>query len=228
MKDLCLLRFGIRSGLLLLSASCCAGCGDRAIPFSAPQPWVSSFTLVDQSANLNVGQGYASGTATDGTPLNFFFDTQVLYRSSSYDTLEPVAVNYYFLPPGTSHMGAGDYYNGHVYAVIEHWQSCSLSSAPIFIATFNATTLAQESTIEITSFIPEASGIAIDPGRRPGHRQLLLRSPPPLPLPHCGLELQRHHSSPDPRRQYSGRQLPRRLRLHRRNQRRTLRSAPRR
>lgn len=149
--------------LLLLSAGCAAGCGDRAIPFAASQPWISSFTLVDQSVNLNVFQGYASGTATDGTPLNFFFTNSILFRSSSYDTLDPVAVNSNFLPAGTTHLGAGDYASGHVYGVIEHWQSCTLSSAPIFIAIFDANTLDMEKTIDITAFIPEASGIAIDP-----------------------------------------------------------------
>jgi hypothetical protein len=148
---------------VLLTAGLCAGCGERTIPWPSAQPWVASFTLVDQSANLNVLQGYASGTAADGTPLNFFFTTGALYSSSSYDTLNVIAANSTFLPPGTTHMGAGDYSNGHVYGVLEHWQGCSLSSAPIYIAVFNATTLARETTFEITGSVPEASGIAMDP-----------------------------------------------------------------
>lgn len=164
MRDFCLLRFSIRSALLLLSALCCAGCGDRVIPPVAPQPWVSSLTLVDQSTNVNMVQGYASGTSLDGTPLNFFFSNSLLYSSSTYDSLTPVAVNQNLLPPKTNHLGAGDYYDGHVYGVIENWQGCDQSSAPIFVAIFDAATLQQESTVEITAWIPEASGIAIIPG----------------------------------------------------------------
>lgn len=159
-----LLRLSVRSTAFLLSATFCAGCGDRAIPSAAPEPWVSSFSLVDQSTNLNVVQGYASGTSLDGTPLNFFFSNSLLYSSSTYDSLTPVAVNSNLLPPKTNHLGAGDYYDGQVYGVIENWQGCDQSSAPIFVAIFDGATLQQKSTAEITAWIPEASGIAIIPG----------------------------------------------------------------
>lgn len=148
-------------GLLLL-AGLCVGCGETVIPIRAAGNWISSFRLVDQSANLRVRQGYASGTSSSGSALNFFFDTQALYSSSSYDTLQTVASNRNFLLPGTTHLGAGDYADGHVYGVIEHWQSCSKSAAPIFIIIFDASTLAVERAVEITTVIPEASGIAIE------------------------------------------------------------------
>lgn len=171
-RDRCGLKVAIRVSALrgssccfvvLLAAAFCAGCGERVIPAPAPDPWVTSLTLVDQSDNLKLDQGYASGLLPDGTPLNFFFDTAALYRSSSYDSLDVVASNRNFLPPGATHMGAGDYYDGHVYAVVEHWHGCKASSAPIYVAVFDATTLAEEQTAEIDPWIPEASGIAIDP-----------------------------------------------------------------
>ena len=156
-------RFPCRPALLLAVAGFCASCGDNVVPELSPERWVTSFTLVDQSGNVSVAQGYASGTADDGTPLNYFFTNQALYRSSSYDELEVVASNRDFLPSGTNHLGAGDYHDGHVYGVAENWRSCSASRAPIFIVIFDSTTLAVERAIEITSYTSEASGITIDP-----------------------------------------------------------------
>ncbi|MGA7524715.1 MAG: hypothetical protein WBW84_19860 [Acidobacteriaceae bacterium] len=128
----------------------------------SPDLWVTEFVNAGLSGNVQVFQGFSSGQSAAGDPLNFFFDTQALYLSSSYDSLDVVAGNLNPLLPGTTHMGAGDYNDGHVYAVIEHWQGCGASSDPIFIAVFNAQTLAAEQSIEISAYIPEASGIAID------------------------------------------------------------------
>ncbi|MFP5228937.1 MAG: hypothetical protein ACLGXA_15065 [Acidobacteriota bacterium] len=147
----------------LAATSLCAGCGTHFVPESSTGNWIASFTLVDQSANVNAAQGYASGTSATDAPLNFFFSNQVLYRSSSYDAPSPIVTNTNLLPAGTTHLGDGDYYDGHVYGVIEHWHGCKAGGAPIFISIFDGTTLEQEQTIEITPWIPEASGIAIDP-----------------------------------------------------------------
>lgn len=135
------------------------GCGVVFLPQSG---WTGSFTLVDQSADLGIFQGYASSGAPYDSG-NYFFDTRALYLSSSHDKMQLVAANRNLLLPGTNHMGDGDYYDGRVYGVIEHWTGCQNPSGPIYIATFDAQTLQGEDHVEITADLPEASGIAIDP-----------------------------------------------------------------
>lgn len=152
-----------RAGILVVtSILLCAGCGVTAIAPDPPNPWVRAFVNTDQSADVLVNEGYASGTSTTGESLNYFFGAGALYLSSSYDSLNVIASNRNVLLPGTTHMGAGDYFDGHVYGVIEHWQGCQASNAPIFVTVFNAGTLAEEQSMEISADIPEASGIAID------------------------------------------------------------------
>jgi len=127
--------------------------------------WISSFTLVNQSSNIPVLQGYASAGTPDDS-VNYFFDTSALYLSSSPNSLVEVASNHDLLLDGTNHMGDGDFYDGKVYGVIEHWAGCRTSSAPIYIVIFDGKSLAAEKYIEITSDLPEASGIAIVPDSR--------------------------------------------------------------
>lgn len=152
--------------LALLAAALCVGCGVTIVDQDAGGPWIAGFVNTEQSADVHVLQGYASGTSPEGESLHYFFNTRALYRSRSYHSLDVIASNRSFLLPGVTHLGAGDYYDGHVYGVMEHWHGCNASSAPIFIAVFNGETLALESTVEISSDLPEASGIAIDPENR--------------------------------------------------------------
>jgi hypothetical protein len=145
--------------LLLLSLLFGMGC---RVVFQNQGGWITSFGLVNQSANLGVFQGYASDGATSDS-VNYFFDTHALYLSSSPNRLNVVASNRDVLVPDTNHMGDGDVYDGKVFGVIEHWAGCRASTAPIYIVIFNGQTLARERYIEITADLPEASGIAINP-----------------------------------------------------------------
>lgn len=159
--------------LLLLCAIFGTGCG-VTFPGSVSQsnaasadpgpngPWVTAFQLVGQSQNVKVMQGYASGVTSSEPDLNYFFDTGALFLSSSDETLLPVAGNTSLLLPGTTHQGAGDYYAGKVYSVVENWHGCSRPDTPIFVQTFDGTTLQSLGTADISAYLPEASGIAID------------------------------------------------------------------
>lgn len=136
-----------------------AGCG---VVYRNQSGWIGTFTLVNQTTNLGISQGYASsGNAEDSG--NYFFDTQALYLSSKSDQMDLVTANRDLLPPGTNHMGDGDYYDGRVYGVIEHWAGCQNASDPIYISIFDAKTLKKEEDVEITADLPEASGIAVIP-----------------------------------------------------------------
>jgi hypothetical protein len=109
-----------------------------------------------------VGQGYASGTSASGAELNYFFNTTALYLSSSYDSLDIIASNKKLSVGAASHMGDGDYYDGKVYAPLEHWTSCSVSDAPVVIVTFDGTTLKNDYSADISAYQSEASSVAID------------------------------------------------------------------
>lgn len=145
----------------LLSIVAClpVGCASVADPSS---PWFT-FTLVGQSANVHANQGYASGISPTNGPLNYFFASRTLTLSSTYNTLTVETSNNDFLIPGTNHMGAGDVFDGTVYAVIEHWSHCGVSLSPIVIVLFDGESLNVEKTIDISRDLPEASGIAIVP-----------------------------------------------------------------
>jgi hypothetical protein len=113
---------------------------------------------------MHVGQGYASGVLPNGNEANYFFDTQYLYLSKSHDKPEIVAKNVDVLLPETTHMGDGDFYNGTVYAPIEHWRGCgNPPQAPIYIVTFDGQSLARLNAYDISATQPEASSVAIIP-----------------------------------------------------------------
>ncbi len=145
---------------LVCSIACLpVGCASVVIN---PDGW-PTFTLVGQSANVHADQGYASGVSKTNSPLNYFFGTQALYLSSTYNALNVEVSNHDVLVSGTNHIGAGDVYDGIVYGVIENWSRCSEPHSPILIVLFDGSTLAVEKTIDISHDVPEASGIAIVP-----------------------------------------------------------------
>lgn len=152
--------------LVALSAvAVCLLAGCESFVAAPPQPnqWVGTFSLADHSQRIAANQGYASGISPAGVALHYFFQTGAVYLSRDWKSLDLVASNLHPLPSGTTHLGAGDYSEGHVYDVAEHWTACNADNGPIFIVVLDAATLQREKTVEITGDLPEASGIAIDP-----------------------------------------------------------------
>jgi hypothetical protein len=161
-------------GILCALSSVLCGCGQIILPVSTSTACSTSskpaancgpngFTLVGQSGDVRVGQGYASSNPPTNVPGDYFFDTVTLYLSTNYNSLDPAASTNMQIVPGTNHMGDGEFYNGNLYGVIEHWNGCSKSSGPIYIDIFDSTTLQIVQTSEISLYQSEASGITIDP-----------------------------------------------------------------
>jgi hypothetical protein len=135
-------------------------------PAPAPIPaptvlpaWVNGFTLIGQSENTGVFQGYA----TDGADSHYFFDTGALYKSSSYLQNLPTVANHSPLIDGTNHMGDGAYYAGKVYSIVENWQGCGAPPSRAAIVVFDAQTLGRLSFTDITMNHHETSSITILP-----------------------------------------------------------------
>jgi hypothetical protein len=160
---LCMLLFFlcgcVRHDVLVSSSNCPA-----SFTFSTQGAdcWPNGLTLAGQSGDVKVTQGYASSKPATGVAGDYFFETSALYLSTNYNSLDATVSNSRLNVPGTNHMGDGDYYNGKVYGVIENWNGCATSSAPVFIAVFDGATLQIDQTIEVTAYQSEASGITID------------------------------------------------------------------
>jgi hypothetical protein len=147
-----------------LPLGCARGFTNTPVQTATPgKPFITSITLVDQSSDTSAGQGYVSGDTTPQGSLNYFISTGEIVLSSDFDTLKVVLRNSNVLPPGTNHMGAGDYYQGKVYSVAETWKGCQSLSSPLYIGVYDGTTLNREQAIDISSYTTEASGIAIVP-----------------------------------------------------------------
>jgi len=165
-------RYSLYFGIAVTLASLLpTGCGTEIAGSHNPSayaneaaitgPWIRGFTRAGVSADIHANQGYAYGTAPDGTDLHYFFASRTLTLSSTYLTLTPLASSDALLP-NTDHQGAGDYYDGRVYSVVQDWHGCSVPDGPIDVEVFDGTSLAPLSSADITAYQPEASGMTID------------------------------------------------------------------
>lgn len=66
------------------------------------------------------------------------------------------------LPSGINHLGDPCYYNGKLYIPAEYWEDCSTTENQV-IAIYDAETLQLLEYHDISSYVDEASSIAIDP-----------------------------------------------------------------
>jgi hypothetical protein len=119
------------------------------------------FTDVSQSPDTGCHQGYA----TDGTS-HFLFDTHRILKRADDATWHITGVNDTPFEglTGFDHVGDGDYFEGKLYAPVEHYTSCANDSSPaVFI--FDATTLVRTGVIDLP-IAQEVSGVAVRPESR--------------------------------------------------------------
>jgi len=119
------------------------------------------FTDQSQSPDTGCHQGYA----TDGTS-HFLFDTHRILKRADDATWHITGVN--DTPfnglPGYDHIGDGDYFEGSLYAPVEHYTSCTDDSNPaIFL--FDAATLTRTRIVDLP-VAQEVSGVAVLPASR--------------------------------------------------------------
>jgi hypothetical protein len=119
--------------------------------------------FVDQSQSPDTGchQGYA----TDGVS-HFVFDTHRILRRANDATWHITGVNDKPFEglTGFDHIGDGDYFEGTLYAPVEHYNSCTNDSNPaIFL--FDAATLVRTRVVDLP-VAKEVSGVAVVPAAR--------------------------------------------------------------
>lgn len=132
---------------------------NETVPAPGTDTWITGFQQSGQSLDLQVAQGYSSCGN-----WNYFFNTNILYLSSSYDQMQVLKQNNDVLVPGANHMGDGDVYNGNVYTVIENWAGCTAPPSVAAIRVFDAGSLQSVQVQDITADQHEVSGIAVIPG----------------------------------------------------------------
>ena len=123
----------------------------------------SHYLFTDQSQSPDTGchQGYA----TDGTS-HFLFDTHRILKRANDATWHITGVNDKPFDglTGYDHIGDGDYFEGLLYAPVEHYTSCTNDSNPaIFL--FDASTLVRTRVIDLP-VAQEVSGVAVLPAAR--------------------------------------------------------------
>ncbi len=140
--------------LALLSSLFLIGC-------AAIHPSINLFTDLSQSPDTGCHQGYA----TDGTS-HFLFDTHRILKRANDSTWHIIGVNDTPFEglTGFDHIGDGDYFEGLLYAPVEHYTNCTdQSNSSVFV--FNASTLVR-SRVVLLSGAEEVSGVSILPDRR--------------------------------------------------------------
>lgn len=119
------------------------------------------FTDQSQSPDTGCHQGYA----TDGSS-HFLFDTHRILKRADDAAWHIIGVNDKPFDglTGYNHIGDGDYFEGSLYAPVEHYTSCTDDFHPaIFL--FDASTLVRTRVIELTD-AHEVSGVAVLPASR--------------------------------------------------------------
>ncbi len=141
--------------LILVIALVLLGCGAVS---RAPE---NLFTDISQSPDTGCHQGYA----TDGTS-HFLFDTHRILKRADDATWHITGVNDtpFAGLTGFDHIGDGDYFEGKLYAPVEHYTSCTNDSNPaVFV--FDAATLVRTQVIDLP-VAQEVSGMAVLPESR--------------------------------------------------------------
>jgi hypothetical protein len=139
--------------LTILVLLCLVGCS--AVSTS------SLFIDSSQSPDTGCHQGYA----TDGT-VHYLFDTHRILKRANDSNWHIIGVNEKPFEglTGFDHIGDGDYFEGSLYAPVEHYTSCANDSNPaIFL--FDATTLVRTRVIDLP-VAQEVSGVAVLPAAR--------------------------------------------------------------
>ncbi len=119
------------------------------------------FTDASQSPDTGCHQGYA----TDGVS-HFLFDTRRILKRADDATWHITGVNDkpFSGLTGYDHIGDGDYFEGFLYAPVEHYASCTDYSNPaVFL--FDASTLVRTRVISLP-VAQEVSGVAVLPAAR--------------------------------------------------------------
>ncbi len=142
--------------LILLASLFLVACG-------AEHSLFSKYLFTDQSQSPDTGchQGYA----TDGTS-HFLFDTRRILKRDNDATWHIIGVNDtpFAGLTGYDHIGDGDYFEGTLYAAVEHYKSC-LDHANSAIFLFDASTLLRTRVVALP-LAEEVSGVAVLPSSR--------------------------------------------------------------